>query len=176
MTIFLVGYMGSGKSCIGRELAKRTGFRFIDTDKLVEAAAGISVTDIFAVQGESAFRSMERDALLSIDAGEGDTVVATGGGLPCAGDNMRLINERGHSVYLKLNPEKLVSRLSASRNKRPLLAGMDYDAMLRFVTDALAVREPFYSQASMTIDCNGVSDDYICRHIEMYIQILKAGG
>ena len=98
-TTFLIGYMGSGKTTLGRAVAARTGIRFIDLDDYIEEREGCSIREIFASRGEDAFRAIERDALQEVSR-MADTLVACGGGTPCFGDNMDLLNRCGLTVYL----------------------------------------------------------------------------
>ena len=108
MLLFLIGYMGCGKSSIGRPLAKRLGLKFVDMDTEIERRCGVSVQQFFADRGEEAFRRLERELLRELTSAE-DTVVATGGGVPCFFDNMELMNGAGVTVYFKLAPEKLAA-------------------------------------------------------------------
>ncbi len=171
MTLFLIGYMGCGKSTLGKTLAARLGASFADMDRAIEQQAGMSVAGIFERQGEASFRRMERQFLEAQGAGEGLRIVATGGGAPCQGDNMAVMNALGRTAYLKLSPARLVRRLSkAGREKRPLIRGMEDAELLEFIERNLAMREPFYEQAQLVIDCNGMSDDYIVNHIELFLQ------
>ncbi len=170
MILFLVGYMGCGKSTIGRTVAKRLGVEFVDMDRRIEERAAMSVAEVFASRGEAAFRQMERAMLEELTGGEGDRIVATGGGVPVHGDNMEVMNRAGLTVYFKMAPRGLVQRLKPGQERRPLLRGMDERELLRFVEHNLAQRAPFYERARMTIDCNGVSDEYIARHIEELIR------
>ena len=98
--LFLVGYMGCGKSTLGRKLARRLGVGFVDTDALVEEQAGASVADVFRYEGEARFREAEREALERAIAAGGETVVSTGGGLPTWSDNMQRMNGVGHTLSL----------------------------------------------------------------------------
>lgn len=174
MVIFLVGYMGCGKSTIGRALSKRLGWAFADMDSCIEQQAGMSIADIFKNKGEREFRRMEREFLEQGIANESDIIVSTGGGAPCQGDNMEFMNRTGQTVYLKMSPDKLVQRLSArGREKRPLIRDMDDGQLLEFIKCNIVLREPFYSQARLVIDCDGVSDEYIARHIESYVELIK---
>lgn len=171
MTIFLIGYMGSGKSTLGKTLAGRLRASFADMDRAIEAQAGMSVAEIFAERGEAFFRQMEREFLAAQGQSEGLHIVATGGGAACQPGNMELMNRVGRSVYLKMSPAQLVGRLSAAgREKRPLIRGMNDAQLLDFIATNLAAREPFYEQAQLVIDCGGVSDEYIVRHIEMWME------
>lgn len=122
--LFLIGYMGCGKSTLGRKLARRLGIGFVDTDTLVEEQAGASVADVFRYEGEARFREAEREALERAIAAGGEAVVSTGGGLPTWGDNMQRMNGVGHTVFLRRSAAQIASRLSPyGRRKRPRLRG-----------------------------------------------------
>ena len=119
--LFLVGYMGCGKSTLGRKLARRLGVGFVDTDALVEEQAGASVADVFRYEGEARFREAEREALERAIAAGGETVVSTGGGLPTWSDNMQRMNGVGHTVFLRRSAAQIASRLSPyGRRKRQI--------------------------------------------------------
>ena len=169
MLIFLVGYMGGGKATIGRGRARQLGLRFIDMDTEVERRAGMSVAEFFAAHGEAAFRREEREVLQGLTA-ERDAVVATGGGVPCFFDNMEVMNAAGLTIYLKMGPEKLAARLEYGKAKRPLLRDKTQEELQAFIAENLVGREPFYARAKMVMDCNGVSDDYIARHVALYVE------
>lgn len=169
MIFYLTGYMGCGKSSIGREVARRTGYGFVDTDREVEKMHGYTVADIFEHEGEEAFRTSEREVLLRIAAEGGNVIVATGGGAPCHGDNMEMMNATGKTVYLKLSPGKLVQRLKPGQTRRPKLSGMDRGQMLEYIAQNLPLRENIYARSSMTVGCDTLSDDSICRHVADYI-------
>lgn len=146
MNIFLIGFMGSGKSTFGRKLAKRLGYDFVDTDKRITEQYGMSINEIFERLGEKAFREGETRLLKEL-ALKRNLVVSTGGGLPCHGDNMATINRHGLSVYLKCEPEDLYRRLLTRKEKRPLIRDLS-DAELRsYIVKKLAERESFYMQA-----------------------------
>ncbi len=120
MLLFVVGYMGAGKSGIGREAARRAGVRFVDTDREVETMHGATVSEIFAHKGEEAFRKSEREVVERLIAEGGDAIIATGGGLPCSEGMMKAMNEAGRTVYLKLSPSKLLMRLRHGQARRCL--------------------------------------------------------
>ena len=103
MLIFLVGYMGCGKSTLGREMARRLGYEFVDTDNFIEEQQGKKISAIFAEEGEDYFRKLEREAVKSLK-GRDNVIVSTGGGLPCFNGNMELMNEMGFTVFIKLDP------------------------------------------------------------------------
>lgn len=170
MIFYLTGYMGCGKSSIGRETAKRAGYRFVDTDREVEKMRGRTVAEIFEREGEEAFRASEREVLQRIAAEGENVIVATGGGAPCHGNNMEMMNATGKTIYLKLSPEKLVRRLKPGQTHRPKLSGMDRTQMLKYIEQSLPLREEIYLRSSMVIGCDTLSDDSICRHVADYIQ------
>ena len=161
MRLYLIGYMGTGKSTLGRKIAKRTELPFLDTDKMVEETEGATVADIITFAGEEYFRKAERKALEQTAEME-NVIVSTGGGLPIWGDNMEWIEEHGVSIYLKRAPEQILSRLSPhGRQKRPKFRGLNDEELLAFMHSHLAEREPVYARASVVIDCSQVSDDEI---------------
>ena len=161
MRLYLIGYMGTGKSTLGRKIAKRTELPFLDTDKMVEETEGATVADIITFAGEEYFRKAERKALEQTAEVE-SAVVSTGGGLPIWGDNMEWIEGHGVSIYLKRAPEQILSRLSPhGRQKRPKFRGLNDEELLAFMHSHLAEREPVYARASVVIDCSQVSDDEI---------------
>lgn len=169
--IFIVGYMGCGKSSLGRRLAHRLGAVFADTDAMVERREGASVSDIFRFEGEERFRQLEREALEETIASEGFSVVSTGGGLPVWGDNMECMNRAGLTVYLRRTPEQIASRLSPyGRQKRPKLRGLSDEELVAFMHRNMAEREPFYARAQLVLECAGLSDD------ELIERIAAAGG
>jgi shikimate kinase len=151
MLIFLVGFMGSGKSTIGQRLARRLGYSFIDMDARIEGKYGMTINEIFEKLGESAFRDMETGLLKEMVSLK-DAVISTGGGLPCTGDNMELINRSGISVYLRMDPESLVNRLSRGKSHRPLIRHMTRSELGTFIESKLMEREPVYLQAHHTVN------------------------
>lgn len=164
--LFLVGYMGCGKSTLGRKLARRLGFAFVDTDALVEERAGASVADVFRYEGEQRFREAEREALERAIAASDNAVVSTGGGLPTWRDNMARLNDVGHTVFLRRSAEQIARRLSPyGRHKRPRLRGLDDAGLVAFMERDMAARDPFYSQAQLVVDCDDMSDDEVVDYI-----------
>lgn len=170
MKLFLIGYMGCGKSTLGRRLARRMDVEFIDMDRYIESEAGATIPEIFASRGEAEFRRLERQAITNLGKRTDDCIIATGGGAPCREGNIEAINHAGTSIYLKMPHRILVARLCRNKSKRPLIAGKTDREVEDFVARSLAEREPFYSQASITIDCDGRSDDYIVEHIVRHLE------
>lgn len=165
MRLFLIGYMGCGKSSMGRRIARRLGAEFVDTDALVEKAEGAEIADIILYQGEEYFRGCERKALEQA-AECADAVISTGGGLPMWRDNMERMASLGRSVYIRRSPEQIMSRLSPyGRHKRPKFRGLNDEELLAFMRTNMAEREPVYARADITVDCDGRSDDELIDEI-----------
>ena len=170
MRIFLTGYMGCGKSTIGRKVAAQMGINFIDLDKYIEERYFKSVPDIFAQEGEAAFRLKERQALLEVSEFE-EIVVGTGGGAPCFFDNMQLMNQAGITIYLAPDNETLACRLLRSKTDRPLIAGKSKEELLIFIQQALEKRAPFYEQSKIIIrGKNDVLPEEVFQLIQDYIR------
>lgn len=150
MRIFLIGFMGSGKTTIGKQLASRLGYRFIDQDTVIEKRFSMTVNEVFANLGESKFREAEHEVLLSLFDAD-NVVVSTGGGAPCFFNNMELMNQLGETIYLKGDPKTLLHRLRHTSGNRPLLKGKSESEMLQYISAKLHERECFYEQAKHTI-------------------------
>ncbi|HVW97668.1 MAG TPA: shikimate kinase [Mucilaginibacter sp.] len=145
--IFLVGFMGCGKTTLGRKLALTLNYPFLDLDHVLEAKAGMTIAEYFSVYGEDTFRKLESEVLKQTDYPE-RAVVSTGGGLPCFFDNMDWMNAHGQTVYIELSPKSLADRLQHQKAKRPLLRDKNDDELLAFITEKLTERETFYKKAS----------------------------
>ncbi len=166
MVIFLIGYMGSGKTTVGKPLARELGYRFVDMDHYITDKHGMTVSEIFERHGEEGFREIEKTALREIASGR-DLVIATGGGAPCFHGNMDYMNSLGTTIYLKVSPQGLVKRLEYGKEKRPLLQDKTPEQLLEFIRTALEGREVHYGQAGITVDCDGYSDRQVvekCRN------------
>lgn len=149
--IILLGYMGAGKTTVGRELAKRLNLRFYDLDWYIESRFNKKVSEIFAKEGEEGFRKKERNMLHEVAEFE-DVVISLGGGAPCFFDNMEYINQQAKTVYLKGTPEVLFQHLMMAKGKRPLLEGKGPEELKAYIEESLQAREPFYSQAKHVYD------------------------
>jgi len=149
--IFLIGYMGSGKTTIGKLLADRLQYSFIDMDAYIEKKQFKTISQIFTELGEAEFRLLEKQCLHEV-AEYDNVIISTGGGAPCFFDNMEYMNSRGLTIYLKLTPAELAERLETTHaNKRPLLAQRKGEELQQFIAEGLAVREPFYSKAAYAL-------------------------
>jgi shikimate kinase len=150
MKVYLIGFMGSGKTHIGKQIAQILDFLFVDTDTLIENTEGVSVAQLFVNKGEAEFRKIESERLQGLAKWD-NIIVATGGGAPCFHDNMTYINNSGITVYLKTNPQLLLERLLPETDKRPLLKGRSEVELLAFINSKIAEREAFYGQADIII-------------------------
>lgn len=148
--IFLIGFMGCGKTTLGRRLASRLGYAFVDLDEIFEARAGMTIAEYFSAFGEDAFRKLESEVLKQTKYPE-NTVVSTGGGLPCFFDNLDWMNAHGKTVYIKLSPKTLAGRLENEKDQRPVLRDHGKD-LVAFIAGKLAERDVFYNQAAVIAD------------------------
>ncbi len=167
--IFLIGFMGSGKSSIGERLAQRMGWQFVDTDRLIEATHHTTIAQIFAQQGESAFRAIECEVLVQL-LPQRHIVVATGGGMACKQENIDKMNAAGTTVYLQASAENLANWLKPERKNRPLIAQQREEQLYQYIVQTLSQREKFYQQATFTIrvDQNYTTDnEMVGRIIEL---------
>ena len=147
VSLALIGFMGTGKTSVGRHVAENLGFDFLDTDELIQARAGRSITDIFAKDGEPAFRELEKQVVQELSARE-KTVIATGGGLPTNAENLAALKSFALVICLWASPGKIWERVR-NQSHRPLLHDADPQNKIR---ELLAVREPFYKQADVLIN------------------------
>ncbi len=150
MRIYLIGYMGCGKSTLGRRLSEYLGLQFVDLDHYIEERNFKTIPQIFADEGETEFRKKERKALEELSAFN-DIVIATGGGAPCFFDNIDLMNNTGKTVYLNIHPKVLADRLLNSKTERPLIKGKSPKELEAFIDETLEKRNEFYSQAKYQI-------------------------
>ena len=156
--IILIGYMGSGKTTVGKALSKETGMMFYDLDWYIESRMRKSVSQIFAEKGEEGFRKIEYNMLHEVAEFE-DVIISCGGGTPCFFDNMDYLNQQGDVVYLKATPETLYKHLLMAKVERPLLKDKTPEELIAYITEHLKEREPFYGKARHILDVN-VLDNY----------------
>lgn len=148
--VYIIGFMGSGKTTTGMKLAALLGWSFTDLDKSIEERTGMTITDIFSFHGETYFREAESEALKSLRSVT-NSVISTGGGTPCYGDNMDYMLETGLTIYLKLTPGQLKSRLSGTGRERPLIKDLGDEDLLNFIREKLLLREKWYNRAELTV-------------------------
>lgn len=172
--IILIGYMGAGKTTIGRVLAKRLGLEFYDLDWYIESRRMQKIPDIFARKGEEGFRQIERNMMHEVAEFE-DIVLSCGGGTPCFFDNIDYLNQQGETVYLKCAPDILAQHLRMGHVERPLIAGKTDDELHDFIVEQLASREPFYTKARHTFDVSLMDNhEKIATTVDALIQLLGA--
>ena len=146
--VYIIGFMGSGKSTAGRRIASALEWKFTDLDRIIEERAGKTIQQIFSQDGEAHFRELESEVLRSM-GNISDTVISTGGGTPCHGSNMDFMLESGLTIYLKMTPGQLTQRLLNSTGERPLLKNIPDDRLICFIEEKLAYREKWYSRADI---------------------------
>ena len=156
--IILIGYMGAGKTTVGKALSKELGIIFYDLDWYIESRMRKTVAQIFAEKGEEGFRKIEYNMLHEVAEFE-DVIISCGGGTPCFFDNMDYLNQQGKVVYLKADPEVLYKHLLMGKTERPLLKDKTPEELIAYITEHLKEREPFYGKARHILDVN-VLDNY----------------
>lgn len=170
--IIIIGYMGAGKTTLGKALAARLGIPFYDLDWYIESRMRKTVKEIFDERGEEGFRRIERNMLHEVAEFE-DIVVSCGGGTPCFFDNMDYMNEQGKTLYLKATPEVLYSHLKMGKGVRPLLLNKTPEELKAFISQQLEQREPYYAKARYTLDISLLdSSDKISQSVEETIHML----
>ena len=179
--VFLIGYMGCGKTTLGEPLARHMGLQFVDLDDYIERKYSMSSKEIFNTLGEPAFRRIESEALAKVATDARNVVVACGGGTPLVPANMELMNRMGITVWLQASVERIVSRLvlPEQRAKRPLLSGMTDEEIAQQVTRGLEARRPHYEKAQLRFDSSHLeSEQEIEQSAQQLAQILDghAGG
>ncbi|MEN0006517.1 MAG: shikimate kinase [Bacteroidota bacterium] len=168
--LYLVGFMASGKSFVGKRLAERLQAPFVDLDDRIEAAAQMSIAELFAVKGEAYFRALERDCLHKT-AQEAPLIVACGGGTPCFFDNMQWIKSNGMSLFLDVAPAVIAQRLEHEMAHRPLLSHLSLEELEAFIVQKLDERGPYYQQADIRYEVTSTEDEVIEHLMAFFLQI-----
>lgn len=166
MKIFLIGFMASGKSTLGAELAELMGYQFIDLDEHIEKKTGRSIKILFEIEGEEKFRTIENDSLREVAAMKGNIVVASGGGTSCFYNSIDFMNKEGITVYIKVEVAELVARLIDSKKDRPLLWGKSREELTEYIIRVLDERRKYYEKAKLTI----TFPDYDIRQLASTLQ------
>ena len=160
MKVYLVGFMGCGKSSIGKMLARELGYTFVDMDKRLSEREGRSVNEIFAHYGENHFRKLEADFLREIaETHEENLIIATGGGVACKEENLEVMLQSGVVVYL------------AGQHSRPLIQNKTPQQIAEFIDTTLTIREPYYSRANIVVDCDHIGDSAAISVIRMALEM-----
>jgi shikimate kinase len=165
MKIFLIGFMGCGKTTWSKKLAAYLGYEFIDLDHVLQDKVGMTIAEYFATHGEDSFRKLESSILKETDYPE-NIVISTGGGLPCFFDNLQWMNAHGKTLYIKLSPKTLAERLENAKTERPILRGKHGDELVAFIAEKLAEREGFYMQAGHIVSGIDLSVEKIEKALE----------
>lgn len=160
MRLFLIGFMGSGKSTMGRALASQLDLTFIDLDSFLEEKYFKTIPQIFAEEGEDGFRKKERKVLEEVCLFD-DVIVATGGGAPCFFDNMDLMNNSGYCIFLDVQVSSLVNRLLHARVERPLIKGKTAEELEAFIGLTMEKRRPFYEKAKYILRGSEITTNQI---------------
>ena len=168
-----MGYMGSGKSIISKELSSKLRFKNIDLDNEISSEIGLSIPEIFQKKGELFFRKKEKETLERVLNSQEDVILSLGGGTPCYYNNIDVINERSVSVYLVANVNTLVKNLLLEREKRPLIAGIKEEELPNFIGQHLMERNQYYSKAKVAVMVNDWNLDRIVSDILTKIEKLN---
>ena len=167
--IILIGYMGAGKTTVGKALAKELGIPFYDLDWYIENRRRKTVSEIFAEVGEEGFRQIEHNMLHEVAEFE-DVIISCGGGTPCFFDNIDYMNQQGQVIYLRCEPQVLQKHLMMGKTERPLLKDKSPEQLIDYITEHLKEREPYYNKARYTLDVS-LMDNY--EKIKITIDKLK---
>lgn len=164
--IYIIGYMGSGKTTIAKELSNMLKLPYVDTDKEIQKKTNYTINEIFKKFDEIYFRKKEKEILTSIT---GNKIVSTGGGLPIYSDNMRYIKKNGISIYLKTPIQILYNRLKNSSDNRPLIQNIKNSDLKKFINKQIKQREYFYKQANYILETKDLSKEEILRKIHSFV-------
>lgn len=175
--LYIIGYMGCGKTTFGRALSQATGLKFVDLDHLIEDRHNATVREIFDTKGEEEFRRIERDMLRETAEME-DVIVSCGGGTPCFFDNADFMNAHGMTLWLEATHDCLFTRLVRKREKRPLLANRTDEEIRDIISSQLKARSPFYSRATIrwqgdSLEDRRQIDDNVADFLKAYPEFKK---
>ncbi len=160
MRIFLIGFMGCGKTTLGKKLAKHLNYNFIDLDSYIEKTTNKTITEIFENKGEKTFRIVEKESLMEV-CKKDNLVIATGGGTPCFFDNMQKILDSGKAIYLKMEIEDLLERLETEKSQRPLIENKSAKELENFIRNKLSEREYFYKKSNYILQGKSICEKEI---------------
>ena len=164
----LTGMMGVGKTTIGKRLAKKLNYAFVDIDKIIEKQEGESISSIFKNKGEDYFRKLETRCLKELLKFK-SCVISCGGGTPCFNKNMEIITLAGASIYIKLSPTVLFNRLKLEKDQRPLIADMEDSKMFSYIQKKLNERKIFYEKAEFIFSADSEKDESIISLINGFL-------
>ena len=167
MRIYLIGFMGSGKTHIGKKLSERFEMPFVDLDEYIETREHLSIAELFELSGEEEYRNLEKLSLRELE--DDELIIACGGGTPCFNDNMSWINEDGVSIYLEMTAEHLYKRLKPVKSQRPLLKDIPDEKLLDFIYELLSVRKNYYVLANFKVDVSVDDEETVLQKIDDYL-------
>lgn len=173
--IYLIGYMGAGKTTLGSALAQSIDAEFIDLDHYIQDQYNKTIGQLFEEYGEDGFRKIEHEALINLSKSDRKIIIATGGGAPCFFDNMNIMNQSGVTIYLKATPKALCDRLNIPEHKmkRPLIKDKNEIELLKFIEDNLSKRDHFYSKAKIIFETEYLtSQKNVAEHIKQLSKII----
>jgi len=151
--IYLIGFMGSGKTTLGKKIAKYFNFNFIDLDEYIETKYNLSISSIFEKYGETYFRTIERDTLKELSEFN-NTIISTGGGTTCYFDNISYMNNNGITIFFDEDIDIIYNRLLNDKNKRPLIANLSNSEIYKYITSTLDLRKKYYNNCKLKINSN----------------------
>jgi shikimate kinase len=166
MKVYLIGFMASGKTTVGIELAKLLNYEFIDLDKYIEQKYEKTIKQIFEYKGEDYFRILENEALREVALIDGDILVASGGGTSCFYNSIDFMNKTGLTVYIKVEVGELVSRLIESKTDRPLLWGKTKEELNDYILRVLDERKKYYEKAKITLESSNADIQHLAQTIK----------
>ncbi len=149
--IFLVGFMGAGKTTLAKKLASKLSYSWLDTDQEIEKKEGIKISEIFKVRGEAYFRTLEKQLVDDLIPNQ-NIIIASGGGLPCFNDNMSKLNKLGITIYLERTPKELFQRVKQATNSRPLIADKSDEELLEYIKNTMEKRREIYLKSTIIAD------------------------
>lgn len=165
----LIGFMGAGKTTLGKVAARKLGRTFLDLDTVMENQEGMSISSIFELKGEIYFRQLESRILQStVQNASPGTIISTGGGAPCFHNNMEFLNEHSVTMFLDVSPSELVRRLEPTRNQRPLLANLSPEKFEEWITNKLSERHEWYNKAQVVIAADELSQTELVQWIQYH--------
>ena len=171
--IILIGYMGAGKTTIGKVLAREMGLDFYDLDNYIEDRFHQKIPEIFATKGEEGFREIERKMLHEVAEFE-NIVISCGGGTPCFFDNMEYMNTRGETIFLNASPAVLKEHLLMGKTVRPLIQGKTSEELIAYIEESLQQRLPYYLKAKHTLDIGVIhTKEQIKHYVNQIIELVK---
>lgn len=165
MKVYLIGFMASGKTTIGQELAKTLNYEFIDLDIYIENKYNKTIKQIFEIKGEEHFRVLENEALREVASIEGNIIIAAGGGTSCFYNSIDFMNKTGLTIYLKVEIAELLARLIESKIDRPLLWGKSKEELNDYIIRVLEERKKYYEKARIIIESSKVDVPQIAQTI-----------